>query len=48
VTFIEESVELALRVVHRACILESGRTVLEGPSADLLASAEVKVIFLGH
>lgn len=40
--------ELALRMAHRACILESGRTILEGPSADLLASSEVKRIFLGH
>jgi branched-chain amino acid transport system ATP-binding protein len=48
VIFIEQNVELALRMAHRACILESGRTILEGPSADLLASAEVKRIFLGH
>jgi len=48
VAFIEENVELALRVAHRVSILESGRTILEGPSADLLASAEVKDIFLGH
>jgi branched-chain amino acid transport system ATP-binding protein len=48
VIFIEQNVELALRMAHRACILESGRTILEGPSADLLASSEVKRIFLGH
>ena len=48
VVFIEQNVELALRMAHRACILESGRTILAGPSADLLASSEVKRIFLGH
>jgi branched-chain amino acid transport system ATP-binding protein len=48
VIFIEQNVELALRMAHRACILESGRTILEGPSADLLTSSEVKRIFLGH
>jgi branched-chain amino acid transport system ATP-binding protein len=48
VVFIEQNVELALRMAHRACILESGRAILEGPSADLLASSEVKRIFLGH
>ena len=48
VIFIEQNVELALRMAHRACILESGRTILEGSSADLLASSEVKGIFLGH
>ena len=48
VVFIEQNVELALRMAHRAYILESGRTILAGPSADLLASSEVKRIFLGH
>jgi branched-chain amino acid transport system ATP-binding protein len=48
VVFIEQNVELALRMAHRAHILESGRTILEGPSADLLDSSEVKRVFLGH
>src|SRR4029453_19272122 len=48
VVFIEQKVELALRMAHRAHILESGRTILEGPSAELLASPEVKRVFLGH
>jgi len=48
VVFIEQNVELALRMAHRGYVLESGRAILEGPSADLLASSEVKRIFLGH
>jgi branched-chain amino acid transport system ATP-binding protein len=48
IVFIEQNVELALRMAHRAHILESGRTILEGPSAELLASPEVKRVFLGH
>src|SRR6266849_1527104 len=48
IVFIEQNVELALRMAHRGYILESGRAILEGPSADLLASTEVKRIFLGH
>jgi branched-chain amino acid transport system ATP-binding protein len=48
VVFIEQNVELALRMAHRAHILESGRTILEGPSPELLASPEVKRVFLGH
>jgi branched-chain amino acid transport system ATP-binding protein len=48
VIFIEQNVELALKMAHRGYILESGRAILEGPSADLLASSEVKRIFLGH
>ena len=47
VLFIEQNVELSLRLADRAVVLESGRTVLSGPSADLLRSAEVKRIFLG-
>jgi branched-chain amino acid transport system ATP-binding protein len=47
VVFIEQNVELALSLADRGYILESGRTVLSGPSADLLQSAEVKRIFLG-
>jgi branched-chain amino acid transport system ATP-binding protein len=47
VVFIEQNVELALSLADRGYILESGRTVLHGPSAVLLQSAEVKRIFLG-
>ena len=47
VVFIEQNVELALRLADRGYILESGRTILSGPSVDLLQSPEVKRIFLG-
>ena len=47
VVFIEQNVELALSLADQGYILESGRTVLSGPSAELLQSAEVKRIFLG-
>ena len=47
VVFIEQNVELALRLADRGYILESGRTILDGPSAELLVSPEVKRIFLG-
>jgi branched-chain amino acid transport system ATP-binding protein len=47
VVFIEQNVELALALAHRGYVLESGRTILDGPSAALLRSAEVKRIFLG-
>ena len=47
VVFIEQNVELALQMAHRGYVLESGRAILEGPSAALLASSEVKRIFLG-
>ena len=47
VLFIEQNVELSLKLADRGVVLESGRTVLTGPSAELLRSAEVKRIFLG-
>ncbi len=47
IVFIEQNVELALRLADRGYIMESGRTILSGPSAELLQSAAVKRIFLG-
>jgi len=47
VVFIEQNVELALGMAHRGYVLESGRTIIEGPSASLLGSPEVRRIFLG-
>jgi len=47
VVFIEQNVELALGLASRGYILESGRTILNGTSGELLRSAEVKRIFLG-
>ena len=47
VVFIEQNVELALGMAHRGYVLESGRNVIEGPSASLLGSPQVKRIFLG-
>jgi branched-chain amino acid transport system ATP-binding protein len=48
ILFIEQNVELSLRLADRGVVLESGRTVLSGPSSELLRSAEVKRIFLGE
>ena len=47
ILFIEQNVELALGLASRGYILESGRTILDGPSDDLLHSAAVRRIFLG-
>jgi branched-chain amino acid transport system ATP-binding protein len=47
VLFIEQNVELALSIASRGYVLESGRTVIDGRSAELLRSAEVRRIFLG-
>ena len=47
VLFIEQNVELALSIASRGYVLESGRTVVDGRSAELLRSPEVRRIFLG-
>ena len=47
ILFVEQNVELALSIASRGYVLESGRTILDGPSEALLHSAEVKRIFLG-
>ena len=47
VLFIEQNVELALSIASRGYVLESGRTVIDGRSAELLHSPEVRRIFLG-
>ncbi|MGH7359709.1 MAG: ABC transporter ATP-binding protein, partial [Candidatus Rokuibacteriota bacterium] len=47
VLFIEQNVELALSVAARGYILESGRVLLDGASDTLLASPEVRRVFLG-
>jgi branched-chain amino acid transport system ATP-binding protein len=47
VLFIEQNVEMALSIASRGYVLESGRTILDGPSSALLHSAEVRRIFLG-
>ncbi len=47
ILFIEQHVERALALAHRGFVLESGRTVLEGRSAELLRSPEIRKVFLG-
>ena len=47
ILFIEQNVERALGLAHRGFVLESGRTVVEGRSADLLRSPEVAGVLGG-
>jgi branched-chain amino acid transport system ATP-binding protein len=47
VLFIEQNVQTALELAQRGYVLESGRTVLDGRSEELLHSPEVRRIFLG-
>lgn len=43
----EQSVQLALDVADYAYVLQTGRTVLEGPAADLEHDQQVQAIYLG-
>ena len=43
----EQSVVLALEIADYAYVLQTGRTVLEGPAADLALNPEVQRIYLG-
>lgn len=43
----EQAVELALEVADYAYVLQTGRTVLEGPAARLADDADVQRIYLG-
>jgi branched-chain amino acid transport system ATP-binding protein len=48
ILFIEQNVQLALSLAHRGYVLESGRVLLDGTAETLLASEEVRRIFLGR
>jgi branched-chain amino acid transport system ATP-binding protein len=47
ILFIEQNVQTALSVADRGYVLEGGHLVLDGTAEELLASADVKRIFLG-
>jgi branched-chain amino acid transport system ATP-binding protein len=48
VLLVEQNVQHALRLAHRAYVLETGRVTLEGRSAALLADARIRQRFLGE
>jgi len=47
VLLVEQNTEHALAIAHRGFVLESGRVVLSGSGADLLASPKVREAYLG-
>jgi len=47
VLLVEQNVRQALTLAHRACVLESGRLVLQGPARDLLRDERLKHAYLG-
>jgi len=47
VLLVEQNTEHALAIAHRGFVLESGRVVLAGTGAELLADARVREAYLG-
>ncbi len=47
VLLVEQNVRQALTLAHRACVLESGRLVLQGAARELLGDERLKRAYLG-
>ena len=47
IVLVEQNVGIALRVSHRACVLELGRIVAEGAPDDLGSRPEIRKAYLG-
>jgi branched-chain amino acid transport system ATP-binding protein len=47
VLLVEQNVRQALTLAHRACVLESGRLVLQGQARELLGDERLKRAYLG-
>jgi branched-chain amino acid transport system ATP-binding protein len=48
IVLVEQNVHQSLRIAQRAYVMEKGRIVLGGASADLLGNAFVQRAFLGR
>jgi len=48
ILLVEQNANLALEVSSYGYVLETGRVILEGPSAQLKADPEVQAAYLGH
>ena len=47
ILLVEQNAEMALSVAHHGFVLETGRTILNGPASELLASETVRQSYLG-
>ncbi|MGQ0627704.1 MAG: ABC transporter ATP-binding protein, partial [Phycisphaerales bacterium] len=48
VLLVEQNASMALRVAHRAVVLETGTVAMSGTAAELARSDEVRKAYLGH
>ena len=47
ILLVEQDVGLALEIAARGYVLETGRIVIDGPSHELLARADIRAAYLG-
>jgi branched-chain amino acid transport system ATP-binding protein len=47
ILLVEQNAQMALQIANRGYVLETGRIVLEGLAADLLANPQVRAAYLG-
>jgi branched-chain amino acid transport system ATP-binding protein len=47
ILLVEQNAHMALKVAHRAYVLEVGRIVMQGPASELAASEQVKNAYMG-
>ncbi len=47
ILLVEQNARAALKIAHRAYVMETGRLILEGMAADLLENKEVQRAYLG-
>ncbi len=47
IVLVEQNVSMAMKLAHRACVLELGRIVAEGAPEELLARPEIRQAYLG-
>ncbi|MBJ7258517.1 MAG: ATP-binding cassette domain-containing protein, partial [Chthoniobacterales bacterium] len=47
ILLVEQNANMALRLAHRACLLETGNLILEGTGAELLTNPRVREAYLG-
>lgn len=47
ILLVEQNANMALRLAHRACLLETGNLVLAGPASELLTNPRVREAYLG-
>jgi branched-chain amino acid transport system ATP-binding protein len=47
VLLVEQNVAMAMKLAHRAYVLEEGRIVLQGAASDLLVHPQIQKVYLG-